>query len=149
VFLRNRVVENIDAISVIGTGGPYDPVKIGMADHIARYEDATLRFVHLVAPDALPAQVDVIRKYHERLGAVLTVPWDDLIRPTEDLVSTLTELSRGANLIILGAPSHRFHVVTDLADRIGEAVDCPALLVHTPLLEKPNAMVRAVQWFIS
>jgi amino acid transporter len=149
VFLRNRVVEDIDAISVIGTGGPYDPVKIGMADHIARYEDATLRFVHLVAPDALPAQVEVIRTYHERLGAVLTVPWDDLIRPTEDLVATLTELSRGANLVILGAPSHRFHVVTDLADRIGEAVDCPALLVHTPLLEKPNAMVRAVQWFIS
>jgi hypothetical protein len=149
VFLRNRVVENINAISVIGTGGPYDPVKIGMADHIARYEDATLRFVHLVAPDALPAQVEVIREYHERLGAVLTVPWDDLIRPTEDLVTTLTELSRGANLVILGAPSHRFHVVTDLADRIGEAVDCPALLVHTPLLEKPNAMVRAVQWFIS
>lgn len=149
VFLRNRVVESIDAISVIGTGGPYDPVKIGMADHIARYEDATLRFVHLVAPDALPAQVEVIRTYHERLGAVLTVPWDDLIRPTEDLVTTLTELSRGANLVILGAPSHRFHVVTGLADRIGEAVDCPALLVHTPLLEKPNAMVRAVQWFIS
>ena len=149
VFLRNRVVEDIDAISVIGTGGPYDPVKIGMADHIARYEDASLRFVHLVAPDALPAQVEVIRTYHERLGAVLTVPWDDLIRPTEDLVTTLTELSRGANLVILGAPSHRFHVVTDLADRIGEAVDCPALLVHTPLLEKPNAMVRAVQWFIS
>ncbi|MFB3099223.1 MAG: APC family permease, partial [Acidimicrobiia bacterium] len=149
VFLRNRVVENIDTISVLGTGGPYDPVKIGMADHIARYEDATIRFVHLIAPDAPPAQVDAIRDYHARLGAALTVPWDDLIRPTEDLVSTLTELSRGANLVILGAPTHRFHVVTDLADRISEAVDCPALLVHTPFLEKPNVVVRAVQWFIS
>lgn len=149
VFLRNRVVESIGSISVLGTGGPYDPVKIGMADHIARYEDATIRFVHLIAPDAPPAQVDAIHEYHERLGAVLTVPWDDLIRPTEDLVSTLTELSRGANLVMLGAPTHRFHVVTDLADRIGEAVDVPALLVHTPLLEKPNAVVRAVQWFIS
>ena len=80
---------------------------------------------------------------------MLTVPWDDQIRAAEDLVSTLTELSRGANLVVLGAPTHRFHVVTDLADRIAEAVDCPALLVHTPLLEKPNAAVRAVQWFIS
>jgi len=149
VFLRNRVVESIDTISVLGTGGPYDPVKIGLADHIARYEDATIRFVHLIAPDAPSAQVAAIREYHERLGAALTVPWDDLIRPTEDLVSTLTELSRGANLVILGAPTHRFHVVTDLADRISEAVDCPALLVHTPFLEKPNAVVRAVQWFIS
>ena len=149
VFLRNRVVESIDTISVLGTGGPYDPVKNGLADHIARYEDATIRFVHLIAPDAPSAQVAAIREYHERPGAALTVPWDDLIRPTEDLVSTLTELSRGANLVILGAPTHRFHVVTDLADRISEAVDCPALLVHTPFLEKPNAVVRAVQWFIS
>ena len=149
VFLRNRAVDSIDSISVLGTGGPYDPVKIGMADHIARYEDAMIRFVHLTAPDAPDAQTDAIHEYHERLGDVLTVPWDDLIRPTEDLVSTLTELSRGSNLVVLGAPTHRFHVVTDLADRIAEAVDCPALLVHTPLLEKPNVAVRAVQWFIS
>ena len=149
VFLRNRAVDSIDTISVLGTGGPYDPVKIGMADHIGRYEDASIRFVHVIAPDAPSGQADAIHEYHERLGAELTVPWDDLIRPTEDLVSTLTELARGSNLVILGAPTHRFHVVTDLADRIAEAVDCPALLVHTPLLEKPNAAVRAVQWFIS
>ncbi len=149
VFLRNRAVEDIDSISVLGTGGPYDPVKIGMADHIARDEGASIRFVHLVAPDAPEAQAHSIHEYHERLGEVLTVPWDDLIRPAEDLVSTLTEFSRGANLVILGAPTHRFHVVTDLADRIAEAVDCPALLVHTPMLEKPNVLVRAVQWFIS
>ncbi len=148
-FLRNRAVDAIDSIAVLGTGGPYDPVKIGMSDHIARYEDSTIRFVHVIAPDAPPGQAESIHEYHERLGAVLTVPWDDLIRPATDLVSTLTELSRGANLVVLGAPTHRFHVVTDLADTIAEAVDCPALLVHTPLLEKPNALVRAVQWFIS
>jgi amino acid transporter len=149
VFLRNRAVDTIDTISVLGTGGPYDPVKIGMADHIGRHEDASIRFIHLIAPDAPEGQADAIHEYHERLGAALTVPWEDLIRPSEDLVSTLTELSRGSNLVVLGAPTHRFHLVTDLADRIAEAVDCPALLVHTPLLEKPNALVRAVQWFIS
>jgi len=40
-------------------------------------------------------------------------------------------------------------MVMDLADRIAEGVDCPALLVHIPMLEKPNALVRAVQWLIS
>ena len=103
----------------------------------------------MIAPDAPSAQAEAIHEYHQRLGEVLTVPWNDVIRPADDLVSTLTELSHGANLVILGAPTHRFHVVTGLADRISEAVDVPALLVHTPLLEKPNAVVRAVQWFIS
>ena len=128
------------------------PVQLnlgGTADHIARHEGAEIGLVHLIAPDAPSAQAEAIHEYHERLGEVLTVPWDDLIHPADDLVSTLTELSRGANLVMLGAPSHRFHLVMDLADRIAEGVDCPALLVHIPVLAKPNALVRAVQWLIS
>ncbi|MCJ7782140.1 MAG: APC family permease, partial [Acidimicrobiia bacterium] len=149
VFLRNREVDRIDLIAVLGTGSPYDSVKIEMADHIARYEDASIRFVHLTPVDAPPAQSTSIHKYHEQLGGTLSVPWDDRVGPTEDLVETLTELSRGANLVILGAPTHRFHLVTDLADRIAESVDCPALLVHTPTLEKPGPITRAVQWIIT
>ena len=148
-FLRNRAVEDIHRIAVLGTGGPYDPVKIEVADHIARYEDASIRFVHLTPIDAPPGQATSIHAYHEQLGEILTVPWDDRVSPTNDLVDTLTTLSRGANLVILGAPSHRLHLVADLADRIAEAVDCPALLVHTPKLEKPGPATRAIQWLIT
>jgi amino acid transporter len=149
VFLRNRAVDDIDRIVVLGTGGPYDPVKIEMADHIARYEHGSIRFVHLTPADAPPQQRESIHDYHEQLGAHLTVPWDDRVAPTEDLVETLTELSRGASLVILGAPSHRFHLVTDLADRIAESVDCPALLVHTPTLEQPGPITRGIQWLVN
>jgi len=148
-FLRNRAVDDIARIAILGTGGPYDPVKIEIADHIARYEEASIRFVHLTSIDAPPGQAESIHTYHEQLGEVLTVPWDDRVRPTDDLIDTLTGLSRGANLVILGAPSHRLHLVADLADRIAEAVDCPALLVHTPTLEKPGLVTRAVQWLIT
>ncbi len=149
VFLRNRDVTNIDTIAILGTGGPYDPVKIEIADHIARYENAAIRFVHLTPADAPPGQADAIHAYHEQLGEILTVPWDDTVRPAEDLVETLTRFSRGSNLVILGAPSHRFHLVADLADRIAEAVDCPALLVHTPTLERPGPFTRAIEWLVN
>ncbi len=149
MFLRNRAVEDIDHIAILGTGGPYDPVKIGIADHIARHEDARIRFVHLLPPDALPAQEESIRDYHAQLGGVLTVAWDERVKPTDDLIETLTEFSRGASLVVLGAPTHRFHLVTDLADRIAEAVDCPALLVHTPSLEKPGIFTRGIQWLVN
>lgn len=149
VYLRNRAVDEIDRIAVLGTGGPYDPVKIEMADHIARYETASIRFVHLTPEDAPPAFAESIRAYHEQLGENLTVPWDERVKPTDDLVETLTDLSRGANLVILGAPTHRFHLVTALADRIAESVDCPALLVHTPTLEQPGVITRAIQWLIN
>lgn len=149
VFLRNRGVDEIDTIAVLGTGGPYDPVKVEIADHIARYEAGTIRFVHLIPPNAPPTQAASIHAYHEELGETLSVPWDDRVRPTQDLVETLTELSRGASLVVLGAPSHRFHLVEDLADRIAESVDCPALLVHTPTLEKPGPITRSIQWLVN
>jgi len=149
VFLRNRAVEGIDRIAVLGTGGPYDPVKIGIADHIARHEDAEIRFVHLLPQDAPPGQAESIGDYHVSLGEILSVPWDDRVRPTDDLIETLTKFSRGANLVILGAPTHRFQLVTDLADRIAESVDCPALLVHTPTLERPGIVTRAIQWLVN
>jgi len=91
----------------------------------------------------------VIGDYHRRLGAALTVPSDSWVEPADDLVETLTRLSRGANLVVLGAPSHRFHLVTDLADSIAEGVDCPALLVHTPLHERPSLRQRVILRFIS
>ena len=149
VFLRNRDVKDIDTIAVLGTGGPYDPVKIGIADHIARYEGATVRFVNLTPADAPPGQAEAIHAYHEQLGEVLTVDWDDRVQPAEDLVQTLTKFSRGSNLVILGAPSHRLHLVADLADRIAEAVDCPALLVHTPTLERPGPLTRSIEWLVN
>ncbi len=149
VFLRNRAVDNIDRIAILGTGGPYDPVKVELADHIGRYEDASIRFVHLTPADAPPKQAEAIVKYHRQLGETLTVPWDDRVRPTDHLVETLTELSIGANLVILGAPTHRFHLVADMADRIAEAVNCPALVVHTPTLERPNLLTRGIQWLIN
>jgi nucleotide-binding universal stress UspA family protein len=149
VFLRNRSVGDIDTIVILGTGGPYDPVKLGLAHRIAVAEEARIRFVHVANEEATEAQMRSIAEYHDRLGAVLAVEWDSRIEPHGDLVDSVTELSRGANLVMLGAPSHRFHVVTDLADRIAEAVDCPALLVHTPVHEKTNIVERWVERFIS
>ena len=149
VFLRNRSVGDIDTIVILGTGGPYDPVKLGLAHRIAVAEDARIRFVHVANEEATEAQMESTAAYHRRLGAVLAVEWDSRIEPQGDLVDSVTELSRGANLVMLGAPSHRFHVVADLADRIAESVDCPALLVHTPVHEKTNIAERWVERFIS
>jgi len=148
-FLRNRPLGAIDTIVIMGTGGPYDPVKIDLAARVADAERARIRFIHVALESASEEQMAVIGDYHRRLGAALTVPSDSWVEPADDLVETLTRLSRGANLVVLGAPSHRFHLVTDLADSIAEGVDCPALLVHTPLHERPSLRQRVILRFIS
>jgi hypothetical protein len=148
-FMRNRHLTEINNIVVMGTGGPYDPLKLKMAARIAKGEGASLRLIHIAQPTASEEQMAAIGDYHRKLIETLDVPADSWVEAAEDLVETLTRLSRGANLVVLGAPSHRFHLVTDLADRIAEGVDCPSLLVHTPVFEQLSLRRRMIERFIS
>ena len=148
-FLRHRHPAAINSIVVMGTGGPYDPLKLLIASRIAKGEGATLRLVHVAQATSTPEQLATIEDYHARLIETLDVPAESVVEPADDLLSTITRLSRGANLVILGAPSHRFHLVTDLADRIAEQVDCPTLLVHTPAWENMSLRRRVIERFIS
>ena len=149
-FLRNRVLDaGVQSIVVMGTGGPYDSVKLNLAARIAKGEHASLRLIHVAQSDASEEQLDAINLYHERLIETLGVPTTSEVERADDLVATLTRLSRGANLVVIGAPSHRFRVATDLADRIAEGLDCPALLVHTPVIETMSRRRRLLERFIS
>ena len=148
-FLRNRHLTTIRSIVVLGTGGPYDPLKLDIASRIAKGEGAALRLVHVAQGTAPEGQMALIGDYHRKLIETLDVPADSWVEAADDLVNTLTRLSRGANLVVLGAPSHRFHMVADLADRVAEAVDCPALLVHTPVHETMSLRRRLIERFIS
>jgi hypothetical protein len=148
-FLRNRHLSRIRSIVVMGTGGPYDPLKLNMAERIARAEGASLRLIHVAQASASDEQLAAIDGYHKRLIQTLGVRAESQVEAAENLVVTLTRLSRGANLVLLGAPSHRFHVATDLADRIAERLDCPALLIHTPVVETMSFGRRLIERFIS
>ena len=148
-FLRNRHLDAIDRIVVLGTGGPYDPLKLSLASRIAKGEAASLRLIHVAQGSASAGQIALIEDYHSRLIDTLNVPAESLVEAADELVPTLTRMSRGANLVILGAPSHRFHLVADFADHVAEAVDCPALLVHTPVHEQMSWRRRMIERFIS
>ncbi len=148
-FVRNRHQSDLQTIAVIGTGGPYDPLKLSLAARIARGGGATLRLIHVAQQTASDEQLAAIEDYHRRLIDTLDVEAFSTVEAADNLVETLTRLARGANLVVLGAPSHRFHLVTDLADRIAEGVDCPALLVHTPVFENLSLRRRMVEKFIS
>lgn len=55
ILFRNRGLEKIDNIVILGSGGPYDVLKISLADRIAQREHAAIRFVHVVNEEATDA----------------------------------------------------------------------------------------------
>jgi amino acid transporter len=148
IFLRNRNFHEIDTIVVMGTGGPFDALKIGLADRMAHLEQAEIRLVHVVNEDATEAQVASIRDYQERLAERITAPTESRLERAEALVDTLAGAARGASLVILGAVPQRFTIFTDLADRIAERMDCPTMLVYAKGTQRRSLLGRLVERLI-
>lgn len=148
ILFRNRGLDEIDNIVIMGSGGPYDVLKISLADRIAQREKASIRFVHVVNEEATEAQVASITEYHERLHDMIDLPTESRIEPAEELVDTLARLSRGANLVVLGAVATRFRLFADLADRITEMLDAPALVVYANVSARKSILGRIIEYFI-
>lgn len=148
ILFRNRGLDKIDTLVILGSGGPYDVLKISLADRIAQRENASIRFVHVVNEEATEAQVASITEYHDRLHDMIDLPTESRIEPAEELVNTLSRLSRGANLVVLGAVASRFRLVADLADRITEMVDAPALVVYANVSARKSILGRIIEYFI-
>ena len=145
-FLGNRYLGSLDDIVVFGSGGPLDPVKIGMAGRIAEAEEATIRLVHVLADHASGRQVHSLRTYHAALDGVTPVRTYSDISQNEALVQELAERSRNADLVVMGALRSRFRLLTDLVDRIREQVDAPVLLVRThELARRPSLAGRILE----
>jgi amino acid transporter len=143
-FLGRRHLGELDDIVVFGSGGPLDPVKIGMAGRIAAEEGARVRFVHVLAEHASGRQVHSLRSYHEALDGVIAVPTTSEIAMNEALVPELAWRARNADLVVMGALRSRFRVLTDLVDRISEHVDAPLLLVRTHELHRRPSLAGRI-----
>jgi len=129
-FLRNREGGALGSIAVMGAGGPFDALKVELADRLATASGGSVQFVHVVGSDAADRQIEVISEYHHELMALCRSETSSSVVRSADLVEALGAIARDADLVILGASLRRFHFFADLADRISERVDCSVLLVE-------------------
>ena len=129
VLLTGDQIQNIETVAVLGSGGPYDVLKICLATKIAEAESASIRFVHVLDPTASRAQVRSLERIHEDLGELSGVPTESMVIESEDLLAALTGAVGNADLAIIGAPRGS-HFFTDLIDRIIRRISGPVLLVR-------------------
>ncbi len=147
-FLRNRAVGDVHTVAVMGAGGPYDALKVDLADRLATAADGAVRFVHVVGGEATDLQVDGIREYHEELMALCRSDTTSAVVRSDDIVEALGTIARDADLVILGASLRRFPIFADLADRIAERVDCSVLLVSARDTARRSFLGRLLERFI-
>lgn len=131
----------IETIAVLGSGGPFDVLKISLAARLAKAEQASIRFVHVLDPSASRAQVRSLESFHRQLGELCDVPTDSRVVESEDLIAALTSAVGDADLAVIGS-SRGHHLFTDLIDRIVDRLSVPVLLVRVAPRDEPNS-VRA------
>jgi len=150
VVLGPQPLGEIREVLVMGTGGPFDALKVDLASRIARSEGAAIRFMHVVGERVLPAQLETLRAYHEQLSELCGVPTRSDIRQASEPRAALVEASRGSDLAVLGATVHRYmgaRGARDLAHRLATSLECPALIVHAQLSHRRTLLGTLLERF--
>ncbi|MDH3607471.1 MAG: universal stress protein [Acidimicrobiia bacterium] len=131
IFLRNRTIGRVGNLVIMGSGGPYDVLKISLAAQVSATEGSRLRFVHVLPEDARDQQVESIEKYHHKLDELVVADIESTVTRAADLISEIHDITADADLVVMGAPAHRVRLFGDLADRIADNIDAPVMMVHT------------------
>ncbi|NNF09847.1 MAG: amino acid permease [Acidimicrobiia bacterium] len=131
IFLRNRTVRRVQNVVIMGTGGPFDVLKISLAARISAAEGSQLRFVHILPDEARIQQVDSIEDYHRRLEQLVSAETESEVSRAADLIEEISRVASDADLVVMGAPAHRVRIFGDMADRIADTLDVPVMMVHT------------------
>jgi amino acid transporter/nucleotide-binding universal stress UspA family protein len=131
IFLRNRTVGRVNNLVIMGSGGPYDVLKISLAAKVSATEGSKLRFVHVLPEDARDQQVDSVEKYHHKLEELVDADTESAVSRAADLITEIDKIAADADLVVMGAPAHRVRLFGDLADRIADSLDAPVMMVHT------------------
>ena len=131
IFLRNRTVGRVNNLVIMGSGGPYDVLKISLAAKVSAAEGSKLRFVHVLPEDARDQQVDSVEKYHHKLEELVDADTESSVSRAADLIAEIDVIAGDADLVVMGAPAHRVRLFGDLADRIADSLDVPVMMVHT------------------
>jgi nucleotide-binding universal stress UspA family protein len=131
IFLRNRTVGRVKNLAIMGSGGPFDVLKISLAAKVSAVEGSKLRFVHVLPEDARDQQVESVENYHHRLQELVDADTESAVSRAADLLSEIGRIAGDADLVVMGAPAHRVRLFGDLADRIADRLDAPVMMVHT------------------
>jgi len=147
-LLTGEELGEVGTIAVLGSGGPYDVLKICIAAKMAEEEGASIRFVHVLDPSVSRAQIRSLEKFHEDLGELCNVPTESMVIESEDLLAALNTAVAGTDLAIIGAPRGR-HIFTDLIDRIVRRVPAPVLLVRVAEKDAPRSIRSMFDRFVT
>ena len=139
VVLGAHPLGPIREVVVMGGGGPFDALKVSLADRIALREGARIRFAQVVGENATESQLQAARSYQTQLAELCKAPSVSVVEKARKPVAVLAKMAAGADLVVLGASIHRAFrnpFGKDFAHRLADELQVPVLLVHAHLSQR-------------
>ncbi|MDR5671704.1 universal stress protein [Halalkaliarchaeum sp. AArc-GB] len=137
-------VNDASEVAVVANRGPYDPVKLLLADSIAEEAGAGIHLLQAVPADAPETRRQTIEAYHDRLISTLTVPTRSTVIETDDEITGLTRFVGDAELLVTGVD--RTGLTARLFGRPGnrlvDSVDANAVMVKSHGDRNPGLLQR-------
>ncbi len=132
-LVEDRGLETVSEIAVASRGkGPYDPLKLLIADAIAEETGAEINLVRTIPEGAPETRREDVEQYHNELISVLTVSARSTVLETDDPVAGIARFVGDVDLLVTGVD--RTGLLGQLrgsrADQLVETVDCTAIMVQ-------------------
>jgi len=131
-------------VALVTDEGPFEPVKVKLADSLASATGARLTLVQGVPPDATPEQRQTVEDYHEELVELCSVPVASRVVESNG-VADLAASADEADLVVVqtsGSPT-----TARRRQRLIDAVESPTVVVRPERENQSGLLGRLAERF--
>lgn len=133
LLVEDRGFDGIDEIAVVASRGPYDPLKLLVADSVAEETGAEINLLQAIPTDSADTKRRTVESYHTELMRLTTVPTRSTVVEADDEVAGLARFAESADLLVTGVDRAGLsgRLLGRPGNRLVESVDCTAVMVQT------------------
>ena len=143
--------KSLEEIVVLLPRAPYGPMKVLVADALARAHGARLRFLTAMDADVTDDEVRTVEAFHARLAEHCESPTTSDIIRSDDVTTDLVEATGAADLAIVGTMARsrlRDLFFSNRTSDLLRALPCNVLLVRPQRPRENTQFRRLVERFV-
>jgi len=138
----------IQRLALVTDNGPFDPLKVEIADALAHAIGANVELIHAIPPDATDEHRTTLREYHDGLLELCSVPATSRF-VEEHTPAAIAQSIPSDHLLIVGSDDSWWNRLLDRRQphRIVEAFDGPSIVVRPHTERTPGPVRRLLERF--
>ncbi|WP_135805672.1 amino acid permease [Halorussus marinus] len=140
-----------DAVGVLGIvtdRGPYDPLKVEVANALAAQVGAEIELLYPVSPSATPERRETLRDYHAELESVCSVPVESRLVETDgDALADLADATHAVDIAVVGDDGGQVRRIlwSRSHEQIVDESETPSIQVYPHRSRRPGPVGKLLE----